>query len=89
MTCRKCVGSTCDICILKRSVKTGLVFFVVSSPPVSALTGNSIFIRTAIFTAIIFLLMKLSKMRSRYIIRSEDDMSKPRGSMLLSEGADF
>lgn len=89
MSCRNCAGSTCNVCLLKRTAQTGLIFFVMSTPPVCALTGNSVFIRTAIFMAIIFLLMKISKKSSGYIIRSEDDVSKPRGSMLLSQGADF
>lgn len=89
MGCRNCVGASCNPCLLKRTVKTGLVFFVMSTPAVCAVTGNNAFVRTVIFMAIIFLLMKLSKLRSRYVIRSEDDMSKARGSQLLFEGADF
>lgn len=89
MGCRNCVGSACNACLLGRSVKTGLVFFIMSTTPGCDMTGNNIFVRTAIFIAIIFLLMKLSKMRSGYIIRDDGDMSKSRGSQLLFEGADF
>lgn len=89
MGCRNCVGASCNPCLLKRTVKTGLVFFVMSTPAVCALTGNDAFVRTFIFMAIIFLLMKISKMRSGYVIRDDLDMSKARGSQLLFEGADF
>jgi hypothetical protein len=89
MGCRNCVGASCNPCLLKRTVKTGLVFFVMSTSTVCAVTGNNAFVRTLIFMAIIFLLMKLSKMRSGYVIRDENDMSKPHGSQLLFEGADF
>lgn len=89
MGCRNCVGSACNACLLRRSVKTGLVFFIISSPPVADMTGNSVLIRTALFIALIFLLMKLSKMRSGYVIRDDGDISKSRGAQLLFEGADF
>lgn len=89
MGCRNCVGSACNACLLRRSVKTGLVFFIISSPQVADMTGNSVLIRTALFIALIFLLMKLSKMRSGYVIRDDGDISKSRGAQLLFEGADF
>jgi len=89
MGCRNCVGSSCNACLLKRSIKTGLVFFVVSSPPVVEMTGGNIFARTALFMAIVFLLMKLSKMRSGYTLRPELDMSKSRPVVSVAQLADF
>jgi hypothetical protein len=89
MGCRNCVGSSCNGCLLKRSIKTGIVFFIVSSPPVVEMTGGNVFVRTALFMAIVFLLMKLSKMRSGYTLRPELDMSKARPLTAVANLADF
>lgn len=75
MPCRNCVGADCNRCLFGRTIKTGLVFFAMSTTPVCAITGTNPFVRTAVFMAIIFLIMKLSKMRSGYRT-NELDMSR-------------
>ena len=76
MACSNCVGSDCNICLLKRSLKTAAVFVIVSSPQARAVTGDNIMVRTAVFLAIIFLLMKMSQRRSSYYRANPLDMSR-------------
>jgi len=76
MACTNCVGSDCNICLLKRSLKTAAVFVIVSSPQARAVTGDNIMVRTAVFLAIIFLLMKMSQRRSSYYRPNPLDMSR-------------
>lgn len=76
MACSNCVGSDCNICLLKRSLKTAAVFVIVSSPQARAVTGENIIVRTAVFLAIIFLLMKMSQRRSSYYRPNPLDMSR-------------
>lgn len=76
MTCH-CSYGTCNKCLVSRSLQSGLIFFVVSSPPVCNLTGNNIFKSTLLFMFLAFLLMKLKSKRSGYTLRDPLDMSIP------------
>lgn len=91
MSCA-CSYGTCNGCLVKRSLKSGLVFFLVANPQTYKLTSRffgpwvaadgcpspaGLFLHTLVFILFVYFLMKLKTKRSGYTLREPMDMSHP------------
>ena len=91
MSCA-CSYGTCNVCLVSRSLKSGLVFFLVANPQTYKLTSRffgpwvaadgcpsqaGLFLHTLVFILFVFFLMKLKPKRSGYSLRDPMDMSHP------------